>query len=253
MTLLKVLSELNPPEVSDLRHTTTSISADQMIQFARTVGLEVSLASYGLLEDFQLRARSVRNLGFRGQPGRSLFPSVIGSAVGDSVASQSRCSLPTTSGFTGTAADEDADQTVEIQQSVFTGNVVESELAEAVSTALGEVDVPLAALSRELRVKSRMKEDLFKLSREGRSNSICVGGGDQGGWVFMEENLQRVPWSKLFASGPENPLENRHSFFCMICKDNVSMRSRGIYEIVRHYQSAGDLRQDQRYRERFQF
>ena len=49
--------ELNPPTHLDLSHLTTSISADQVIQFARAVGLEVSLASYGMLEDLLLKER----------------------------------------------------------------------------------------------------------------------------------------------------------------------------------------------------
>ena len=48
-SLLKDFFELNPPTHLDPSHRTTGFSADQMIQFARAVGLEVSLASYGLL------------------------------------------------------------------------------------------------------------------------------------------------------------------------------------------------------------
>ena len=50
-SLLKDFFELNPPTHLDPSHPTTSYSAEQMIQFARAVGLEVSLASYGMLED----------------------------------------------------------------------------------------------------------------------------------------------------------------------------------------------------------
>ena len=43
-SLLKDFFELNPPTHLDPSHPTTSFSADQMIQFARAVGLEVSMA-----------------------------------------------------------------------------------------------------------------------------------------------------------------------------------------------------------------
>ena len=33
------------------------------------------------------------------------------------------------------------------------------------------------------------------------------------------------PFSKIFATGTENPLKDRHCFFCMICRRNVSMKS----------------------------
>ena len=48
---------MNPPTNLDPSHATTSFSADQMIQFARAVGLEVSLASYSMPEDLLLKVR----------------------------------------------------------------------------------------------------------------------------------------------------------------------------------------------------
>ena len=60
--------ELNPAMLLDPGHTTTSLIADQLIQFAREVGLEVNLASFGLLEVLQLHPRSAGNLAVRGQP-----------------------------------------------------------------------------------------------------------------------------------------------------------------------------------------
>ena len=97
-SLLKDFFELNPPAHLDPSHSTTSFSADQMIQFARAVGLEVSLASYGMLEDLLLKAR----VGGGNQPvvarrsiERSPLPSVAGSGWGDSIASWTIYSLPT--------------------------------------------------------------------------------------------------------------------------------------------------------------
>ena len=50
-SLMKDFFEHNPPTHLDATHQTTSFSADQMKKFARAVGLEVSLASLGVLED----------------------------------------------------------------------------------------------------------------------------------------------------------------------------------------------------------
>ena len=70
-------------------HTTiTSSSADQMIQFARAVVLGVMLASYRFLDDFLLHACGVCSLGGGGEVGRSPSPSLNGSTVASSVASQ---------------------------------------------------------------------------------------------------------------------------------------------------------------------
>ena len=83
--LLKDYFELNPPTRLDPSHTTTSFNVDQMIQFARAVGLEVSLASYSMLEDLLLKARKAsgaHSLTSRYTGGKSPFPSVAGSSRG---------------------------------------------------------------------------------------------------------------------------------------------------------------------------
>ena len=97
-SLLEDFFELNPPTHLDPSRPTTSFSADQMIQFARAVGLEVSLASYGMLEDLLLKARGgggFQSVGSRHSIGRSPFSSVAGSGWGDSIASKTNYSLPT--------------------------------------------------------------------------------------------------------------------------------------------------------------
>ena len=104
-SLLKVYLELNPTTHLDPGHVTTSFSADQMIHFARTVGLEVSLASFSMLEDLLLKARGgsgAYQVTSRYAVGISPFPSVAGSSMGDSVASWSTCWLPTIAETEGT-------------------------------------------------------------------------------------------------------------------------------------------------------
>ena len=97
-SLLKKIFELNPPTHPDPSHPTTSFSADQMIQFAQAVGLEVFLASYGMLEALLLEARGgggFQSVGSRHSIGRSPFPSVAGSSWGNSTALRTNYSLPT--------------------------------------------------------------------------------------------------------------------------------------------------------------
>ena len=71
-----------------------------MIQFSRAESLELTLASFGHLEELYFRNRGAGAAGQRGPPGRSPFPSFVSSVLGDSVASQSRHSLPTVTGLT---------------------------------------------------------------------------------------------------------------------------------------------------------
>ena len=75
-SLLKYFFEHNPPTHLDATHQTTSFSADQMIQFARAVGSEVSLASFGMLEDLLLKANLIWR---RGGGGRASSKSAFSS------------------------------------------------------------------------------------------------------------------------------------------------------------------------------
>ena len=94
-SLLRCFFEHNPPIHLDATHQTTSFSADQMIQFARAVGLEVPLPSFGMLEDRLLKANLIGRGGDGGKASSSsAFSSRAGTNVGDSVASGSVFSLP---------------------------------------------------------------------------------------------------------------------------------------------------------------
>ena len=241
-TLLKECFADNPPVQLDPHQQLTGLSSDQMIQFARAVGLEVSLATFGMLEDVLLKigGKPGRNVGERGS-GRSVSRSGSGSTVVDSVASRSFYSLPTIT------ESLDSDQ---LQQPCS------SRQADAVlgfsRTEVNEFDDTdsLKTLG-QIRSDVRKKGELYKWSREGRPNPISPSGSDGGGYVFTEEMLELAPFAKVFATGPENPFKNRHCFYCMLCRRNVSMRSRGLYELKRHFQREHHLRVDQRFRARY--
>ena len=95
-TLLKECFADNPPVQLDLHQQVTGMSSDQMIQFARAVGLEVSWATFGMLEDVLLKigGKSGKSVGEKGS-GQSASLGRSGSTVMDSVASRSFYSLPT--------------------------------------------------------------------------------------------------------------------------------------------------------------
>ena len=95
-TLLKECFADNPPVQLDPHQQLTGMSSDQMIQFARAIGLEVSLATFGMLEDVLLKIgrKAERNVGEKGS-GKSVSLSRSGSTIMESVASRSFYSLPT--------------------------------------------------------------------------------------------------------------------------------------------------------------
>ena len=152
--LLKDFFELNSPTVLDPGHTITSLSADQMIQFARAVGLEVTLASYELLEDLFVQSRGVGVVYSRGVPRKSPSSSFVGSTRGDSVASQSHYSFPTLIGLTGLSGSETGFGLLPSPvnkpcslQTVDIGETIDPE------------DIPLAVLVPQEKLKNKKTEN----------------------------------------------------------------------------------------------
>ena len=249
-SLLKDFFELNPPTHLDPSHPTTSFSAGQMIQFARAVGLEVSLASYGMLADLLLKARvggGVQPVGSRNSIGRSPFPSVAGSSWGDSIASKTNYSLPT-------VTETDVSNVVdggELLQEPCSSKQADASLAAGHVGAEKPGSDSLKTLHEIKRSEKKKRQSkMWKWSREGCQNPLLPAGDDKGGYVFTEELLELAPFAKAFATGPDDPLNNRYSFYCMLCKRNISMRTRGLYELKRHFQRDCLFRADQLLREK---
>ena len=208
---MKDCFELNPPTYLDPSHPTTGFSADQMIQFARAVGLEVSLASYSMLEDLLLKSRRGSGDCFGTSPypaGKLLFPSVAGSSMGDSVASRSFYSLPTLTEDDGADGIVGADGVEEPCSS----RQADERLAMGIESSERPGTDSLKTLQQ---IKSSQKKKMSrscKWSREGRLNPLLPCGDDKGGYVFTEEMLELAPFAKVFATGPEDPL-NKYCFY----------------------------------------
>ena len=207
-SLLKDFLELNLPTHLDPSHPTTSFSADQMIQFARAVGLEVSLASYGMLEDLLLKARvggGVQPVGSRHSIGRSPFPSVAGSSWGDSIASPTNYSLPT-------VTETDVSNVViggEILEGPCSSKQADARLvAEHVGGEKPGSDSLKTLHEIKRAEKKKRQSKMCNWSRKGRQNPLLPAGEDKGGYVFTEEMLELAPFAKVFATGPDDPLNN---------------------------------------------
>ena len=165
-------------ETSDRRfpsNLTTSFSADQMIQFARAVVLELWLASHNMLEDLLMKTR----VGSGDQPvispypaGKSLFPKVAGSSMGVSFAPQSVFSLPTITDTEGTNV-------------VVSGDVLEepcsSRQADArLATGPEGSETPgTDSLKILQQIRSNEKKwHMSKWSGEGRLSPLLPSGDD---------------------------------------------------------------------------
>ena len=249
-SLLKEYFELNPPTHLDPSHAATTFSADQMIQFARAVGLEVSLASYSMLEDLLLKARGgsgAHPMTSRYPAGRSPFPSVAGLSMGDSVASRSAYSLPTITEIEG----GDVIMGGGVAEEPCSSRQADARLGMGGESSKRPGTDSLKTLQQVKSSQKKKKSHSCKWSREGRLNPLLPSGDGQGGYVFTEEMLELAPFAKMFATGPEDPLENNYCFYCMLCRRNISMRTRGLYELKRHFQRECHFRADQRFREKY--
>ena len=250
-SLLKEYFEKNSPTHLDLSHPTTSFSADQMIQFARAVGLEVSLASYSMLKELLLKARECSEahpMTSRYNVGRSPFPSVAGSSMGDCVASRSVYSLPTITETEGTSAIVGGD----VIEEPCSSRQADAGLALGTESVEGPRTDSLKTLQQiKSSQKKKKKSHSCKWSREGRLNPFLPSGDDRGGYVFTEEMLELAPFAKVFATGPQDPLENKYCFYCILGRRNISMRTRGLNELKRHFQTNCHFRADQRFREKY--
>ena len=181
-----------------------------MIQFARAVGLEVSLASYGMLEDFLLKARGgggFQSVGSRHSIGRSPFRSVAGYSWGDSIASRTNYSLPT-------ITETDVRNVFcigEVLQEPCSSKQADARLAANVG---GEKPgsnslTTLQEMKRSEKKKRQWK--MWKWSREGRQNPLLPAGDDKVGYSFTEEMLELAQFGEVFATGPDDPLNIRYS------------------------------------------
>ena len=246
-TLLKECFADNPPVQLDPHQQVTGMSSDQMIQFARAVDLEVSLATCGMLEVLLLKigGKSGRSVGEKGS-GQFASLGRSGSTVMDSVASRSFYSLPTIT------KSSDSDRLVGIlSQQPCSSRQADAALGFSRTEVNEFNDTDSLKTLGQIRSDARKKGELYKWSREGWPNPISPSGSDGGGYVFTEEMLELAPFAKIFATGPENPLKNRHCFYSVLCRRNVSIRSRGLYELKRHFQREHHLRADQRFRARY--
>ena len=68
------------------------------------------------------------------------------------------------------------------------------------------------------------------------------------GKVMKDAYFKGIQWTRTFVSGPLDPVHNKFKFYCMLCKTNVSIYSKGARENLRHYRTEGHLRKDQKWR-----
>ena len=174
-SLLQDFFEQNPPTHLDATHQTTSFSADQMIQFARAVSLEVSIASFGMLEDMLLKAILIGRRGGGGKASsKSAFSSCAGTSVGNSVASRSVYSLPTITESTG------SEQVAMGSQEPCSSRQADEALSSVPIVCDKSGTDSLETLKEKTELVKKANNP-FRWSRKGRPNPFPRCGEESGG------------------------------------------------------------------------
>ena len=169
-----------------------------MIQFARVVGLEVSTASFGILEDLFLEANLIleANGCGGGGSGRSPFCGRVGSSVGESEACRSFYSLPT---ITKSALSE--------HLTLFSPETCSScqadEAFSHVPVAFEKSGTDSLKTLKETKAEFVKKaKNSFRWSREGPPNPRRNCGEESGGYIFTDEMLALTPFGKILLPDP---------------------------------------------------
>ena len=180
-----------------------------------------------MLEDLLLKARGgsgAHAMTSHYTAGRLPFPIVAGSSMCDSVGSRSAYSLPTITETEGTdfmVGGGIAEETCSSRQA-------DARLALGIESNERPGTDSLKTLQQIKSSQRKKKSHSCKWSTEGRLNPLLPSGDDKGSYVFTEEMLELAPFAKVFEIGPDDPLENKYCFYCMLCRRNISMRTRGL-------------------------
>ena len=103
---------------------------------------------------------------------------------------------------------------------------------------------------QQIKSSQKKKSRSCKWSRVGRLNPVLTLGDDKGGYVFTWEML-RLLSPKCSQLVLKVRWKASTVFYCMLCRRNISMMTRGLYELKRHFQRDCHFRADQRFREKY--
>ena len=109
------------------------------------------------------------------------------------------------------------------------------------STDQSSLDATLSELRTQTVPAQPLASSSSKLPKKKRR-------GHTRGIPMKEEFFSKIGWTRSFISGPADPLHNPYMVWCHICKKNISVKTKGTLEILRHHRTEKHLRRDQRWR-----
>ena len=82
---------------------------------------------------------------------------------------------------------------------------------------------PLSVLGRSREAEAALPSPPWK-----KRKMLCMPGK-----IMKDAYFEGIQWTRTFVSGPVDPIHNKFKFYCMLCKTNVSIYSKGAREIPR--------------------
>ena len=242
--------ETNPTYLSP-GHITVALNQDQISSMLRIVADESARASYEMLNSVVVRASQLSLHSPRGTSSRKHTQGGLQPGTDTDVGSDSVITYDTRGGDSSPGFTSDLESNRDFQSSVALPvppiRPRETQLAQENFPVSFQCSSPgtetLAALRQEaIKEKGRLPPQVLpKPKRPSRPRRRI-------GRIMKEEYFDSMPWTRVFVSGPLDPKWNPKKIDCQICKCNVSIKSKGPKEILRHYATERHLRNDQRWR-----
>ena len=238
-------------------HTTIAFNEDQVHTILRTVADESVISSYHMMKSVLLHATmGAPQDKKKSMPRRCPTPARRRSG---SSGDESSFGGNTTDGYTSGAFNSDEDPyqvgsisgTDGVSETGPAARLPETSLGLTPSTSRAEVTTPTSGSGysstdhQPLSVQRRPREpDLASPSPPRKRRKMLSKPGK----VMKDAYFKGIQWTRTFVSGPLDPVLNKFKFYCMLCKTNVSIYSKGAREIMRHYRIEGHLVKDQKWR-----
>ena len=238
-------------------HTTIAFNEDQVHAILRTVADESVISSYHMMKSLLLHATS----GTSQDKKKSMTRRCPTPARRPSISSGDESSFGgnTSDGYTSGAFNTDEDPyqvgsisgTDGVSETGPSTKRPETSLRLTPSTSRAEVTTPTSGSGysstdhQPLSVLRRPRESDVATPSPPRKRRKLLS---KPGKVMKDAYFKGIQWTRTFVSGPLDPVHNKFKFYCMLCKTNVSIYSKGAREILRHYRTEGHLRKDQKWR-----
>ena len=268
--ILKQFFDETPPFSLPVGHPTVAFSEPQLYHLLKTLTNETLSQSFTTMEKMVLGAvrgapatAESRTAHFRSRHRAQTPHPRMDSDTSEGGTESDSYVGPPDPGSSGTSAGEDmsvsygeSDSAAEMaliaesfQKSTADGT---KQLASGAKTPAQTVD---AGTSSEMSCPDETLSAIREAAIEEKANMAPQikktkrkPGTVQRGVPMREEFFSKIGWTRSFISGPADPLHNPCMVWCHICKKNISIKTKGTFEIIRHHRSEKHLRRDQRWR-----